>query len=195
MSIDLTEREGRRLDASSRGQDAAPQSVKPCGDCSLCCKVLRINVLDKPAGHWCSHFSKGAGCAIHSASPSECQRFQCLWSISDSLGEDWRPDRSKLVLWSDDRRRLIVDVDPALPGAWRLNPYYARLKLWSDRTGASPVEVLVRSAGRLWVIFPEADIDLGPMQPDASIDSGYRIEEGRKVPYACYVQAVVRAPV
>lgn len=187
MSIDLTEREGRRLDVSSGGQDAA-LDVKPCGDCSLCCKVLRIAALDKAPGHWCPHFAKGAGCAIHSISPSECQRFQCLWSVSGGLGEEWRPDRAKFVLWSDNPARLIVDVDPALPGAWRLHPYYAQLKLWSDRSGPAAREVLVRVAGRLWVVFPEADIDLGPQRPDASIDSGYRIEDGRRIPYATYAE-------
>jgi hypothetical protein len=184
MSIDLTEREGRRLDA--RPEPKAP-AVKPCGDCSLCCKVLRINVLDKPAGQWCRHFAKGTGCSVHSASPVECQRFQCLWTISQGLDETWRPDRAKLVLWSDAPGRLIVDVDPALPGGWRLAPYYAQLKAWSDRDRPTPLEVLVRAAGRLWVIFPEADIDLGLLRTDASIDSGYRLEAGRKIPYAVYV--------
>jgi len=184
MSIDLTEREGRQLDASP---EKATGELKPCGDCSLCCKVLRINVLDKPAGQWCRHFAKGSGCSIHSASPTECQRFQCFWTISDTLGDEWRPDRSKLLLWSDAPGRLIVDVDPALPGAWRLAPYYAQLKIWSDRDRLSPLEVLVRAAGRLWVLFPEADLDLGQQRTDASIDSGYRLEDGRKVPYAVFV--------
>jgi hypothetical protein len=184
MSLDLTEREGRRLDASP---DETPGAVKPCGDCSLCCKVLRINVLDKPAGRWCAHFAKGAGCAIHAESPVECRRFQCVWSVADELGEDWRPDRSKLVLWSNVAGRLIVDVDPAFPNAWRREPYYGQLKAWSDRGRPAPMEVLVRSGGRMWVVFPEAEVDLGPQQPDASIDSGYRVEGGLKVPYACYV--------
>lgn len=119
--------------------------------------------------------------------PPSCQRFQCFWTISSTLGEEWRPDRSKLVMWSDALGRLIVEVDPAFPNAWRLQPYYAMLKTWSDRDRPPTLEVLVRAAGRVCVIFPEADIDLGPYQPEASVDSGYRIEGGRKIPFAAYV--------
>jgi hypothetical protein len=185
MSIDLTEGDGRRLGAP---EGAATGQVKPCGSCSLCCKVLRINALEKPAGHWCERFRKGVGCSVHASSPVECRRFQCFWTVSDSLGEEWRPDRSKLVLWSNVEGRVIVDVDPSFPNAWRREPYYSTLKAWSDRDRPVKLEVLVRAGGRLWVIFPEVDLDLGPQQPEASVDSGYRLEGGRKVPYAAYVE-------
>lgn len=189
MAIDLTEREGRRLNAPDNAAAASSASdVRPCGECSLCCKVLRINALDKAAGQWCGHFRKGSGCTVHTMSPPECQRFQCYWTLSGELGEEWRPDRSKLVLWSNAPGRLIVEVDPASPNAWRLQPYYAVLKAWSDRDRPMRLEVLVRAAGRLWVIFPEVDIDLGPQLPGASVDSGYRIEAGRKIPFAAYVE-------
>jgi len=190
MSIDLTEREVRRPGALDGPAKAASDGeVKPCGACSMCCKVLRIKVLDKPAGEWCGHFSKGVGCGVHGSSPAECRRFQCFWTLSAALGPEWRPDRSKLVLWSDAPGRIIVDVDPAFSNAWRREPFYGQLKLWSDRNRPMKQEVLVRAAGRLWVIFPEADLDLGPQQPDASVDSGYRIEGGRKIPYAEFVEA------
>jgi hypothetical protein len=189
MSIDFTEGEGRRLDAPLDALAAsATGEVRPCGSCSLCCKVLRINALEKPAGEWCAHFRKGVGCSIHSRSPGECRNFQCFWTLSSVLGDEWRPDRSKLVLWSNVEGRVIVDVDPAFPNAWRREPYYSTLKAWSDRDRPMKLEVLVRSGGRLWVIFPEADLDLGPQQPDMSIDSGYRIEEGRRAPFAVYVE-------
>ena len=162
--------------------------IRPCGECSLCCKVLRINALDKAAGQWCGHFKKGVGCSIHALSPTECQRFQCFWTISSVLGPEWRPDRSKLVMWSNVEGRVIVDVDPSAPSAWRKEPYYSTLKAWADRDRPMKLEVLVRSAGRLWVIFPETDIDLGPQQPAASVDSGYRIEGGRRIPYAAFVE-------
>jgi hypothetical protein len=178
MLADRTESDGRHLDAPP---------AKPCGDCGMCCKILRINVLDKPAGLWCRHFRKGAGCSIHESSPVECQRFQCYWSISEALGDEWRPDRSKLLIWSNVEGRIIVDVDPAFPGAWRLQPFYGQLKAWSDRDRPLPLEVLVRVKDRMWVIFPEAEVDLGPPQLDQSITSGYRVENGRNVPFAMYV--------
>lgn len=190
MSIVFIEGEGRRQAAPDDAPTASVTgALKPCGGCSLCCKVLRINALDKAAGQWCSRFRKGVGCSTHATSPVECQRFQCFWTLSETLGEEWRPDRSKLVLWSDAPGRIIVEVDPAFPNAWRREPYYAALKAWSDRDRPLKLEVLVRTAGRLWVIFPEADLDLGPQQPQASVDSGYRIEGGRREPYAAFVEA------
>jgi hypothetical protein len=185
MTVDLTEREGRRLVAP---QDASGGQVRPCGDCSLCCKVLAINVLDKAAGQWCGYFRKGVGCTVHGSAPAECQRFQCFWTVSGALGDEWRPDKSKLVLWSNVENRLIVEVDPAFPNAWRREPFYGQLKTWSDRDRVPALEVLVRTAGRIIVVFPEADLDLGPNQSEASIDSGYRVEAGRKIPYAAFVE-------
>ena len=180
MSTDLTARDGGHL---------APPPAKPCGECSLCCKILRINVLEKPAGLWCRHFAKGHGCSIHAGAPGECQRFQCYWSISEVLGDEWRPDRSKMVIWSNIEGRIMVDVDPSHPAAWRREPFYGQLKAWSDRDRPMPLEVLIRIKERMLVLFPEGEIDLGPQQTECSIDSGYYIEGGRKVPYARFVEA------
>ncbi|HEY5409666.1 MAG TPA: YkgJ family cysteine cluster protein [Caulobacteraceae bacterium] len=180
MSAELTEGEG---------QDFALPMAKPCGDCSLCCKILRINVLEKPAGSWCHHFAKGQGCSIHASSPAACRSFQCYWTLSDALGDDWRPDRSKLVIWSNVEGRLIVDVDPAFPNAWRLQPYYSQLKAWANRDRPAPMEILVRIKERMLVLFPEGEIDLGPQQTELSISSGYHVEAGRKIPYAQFVEA------
>ena len=45
--------------------------VRPCGECSLCCKLLSIHQreeggradfpFDKPAGTWCKHCNPGHG--------------------------------------------------------------------------------------------------------------------------------------
>jgi hypothetical protein len=155
----------------------------------MCCKILRINVLEKPAGVWCHHFSKGLGCSIHAGAPGECHRFQCYWSISETLGEEWRPDRCKLVIWSNVEGRIIVDVDPAHPAAWRQEPYFNQLKAWSNRDRPAPLEVLVRIKERMLVIFPEGEIDLGPQRTECSINSGYHLQGGRKVPFAEFVEA------
>jgi len=163
--------------------------TKSCGDCGMCCKILRIDVLQKPAGLWCRQFAKGVGCSIHSASPRECQKFQCYWTLSPTMDEAWRPDRSKLVIWSDVAGRIIVDVDPAHPTAWRLQPYYGQLKAWSNRDRPQPLEVLVRIKDRMLVIFPEGEVDLGPQQTERAISSGYHVENGRRTPYARFVEA------
>ena len=158
--------------------------VKACGACSLCCKVMAITALEKPAGVWCRHFAKGQGCTIHASLPGECSRFQCYWSISEGLGEEWKPDRSRLVLWSNKEGRVIVEVDPAAPAAWRQQPYYGQLKTWCDRRRPLPLQVLVHTGGRMIVLFPETDIDLGPLVPGAPVEAGYTYQAGREVPFA-----------
>ena len=164
-------------------------AVKPCDSCSMCCKLLHVTALNKPQGRWCVHHA-GGKCGIHAVKPFECGVFQCFWTVTPSLGEEWRPDRAKLILWSDGANRLIVEVDAASPQAWRREPYYSQLKIWADRDKPSPLEILVRVRGRLLVLFPEGEVDLGPFQPEASVDSGYHIENGRRVPYARFVEAV-----
>ena len=148
--------------------------VKPCGSCSLCCKVMTVSEIGKPAGSWCPRFAKGVGCTTHDAKPGACSEFQCYWSVSEVLGEEWRPDRSKLVLWSDAEGRVIVEVDPSTPSAWKREPFFSALKSWSDTRRPRPLQVLVRVGGRYIVLFPEAEIDVGPHQAGMKLDVGYR---------------------
>ena len=168
-------------------------SIRECGSCSLCCKVIGIAALHKPAGKWCVHFERGVGCAIYADAPSECRQFQCFWSNETLKGDEWKPDRCKLVVWTNKARRIIVDVDGDYPNAWRRAPYYSQIKAWSDRSVATPIEVLVRSGGRMIVIFPEGEVDLGPYDISMSIVSGYREVDGRSTPFAEYVPASGRA--
>lgn len=63
-----------------------------CGECSLCCTVLRVDELAKPAGRDCAHQRAAGGCAIHATRPPICRAYHCLW-LQGGLEEDERPDR------------------------------------------------------------------------------------------------------
>ena len=167
--------------------------VRPCGDCSLCCKVVGIAALDKPAGRWCPHVSQGTGCSIHAEAPAECRGFHCFWALEVLNADEWRPDRCQFVVWTNNPKRIIVDVDGDHPDAWRRDPYYRQIKTWSDRRSATPIEVLVRVRGGMIVIFPETEIDLGPYDLSKRIVSGYRDVDGRPAPFAEYAPATGRA--
>jgi Fe-S-cluster containining protein len=52
-------------------QSSAPS--KSCGDCGMCCKVLHISEISKPAGQWCGVFRKGSGCGDYEARPQACR--------------------------------------------------------------------------------------------------------------------------
>ncbi len=56
--------------------------MKECGSCGLCCKVMAIRELKKPAGTWCKHWGKGIGCTIYATRPQECKGFNCIWLVS-----------------------------------------------------------------------------------------------------------------
>ena len=164
----------------------APDDPKPCGECSLCCKLLVFRGMEKPANVWCSHVVKGKGCGIHAERPLGCRDFFCLWSFATPLGENWRPDRCKFVMRPGPTEEVVIDVDPGFPNAWKEEPFYSQIKTWSVRRLPPHRMVIVRSAGRLAVVFPEGEIDLGPERPYDPISSGYVLRKGKQTPYAHY---------
>lgn len=160
---------------------------KTCGDCGLCCKLLRIQELAKPDGQWCWNFKRGLGCSIYGTRPTECRTFHCGWLMESHLDERWKPTTARFVIWQPGGGgRLVIQVDPAYPQAWRKEPYYSTIKGWSRRDRPHAAEVTVRIGQRLIIVFPEAEIELGGWE-DRPIKSGYRFEDGRHVPYAHYV--------
>jgi hypothetical protein len=159
---------------------AAIVTGRACGTCTLCCKVMRIAALDKPAGEWCGHCTVGAGCSIHGRHPAECAGFHCAYLTSPALSEAWRPARSKLVVASEfGGMRLGIHVDPARPSAWREEPYYSQIKQWARGGAASLMQVVVWVRNRAIVVLPDQDLDLGPMADDDRIVLGEVAEQGR----------------
>ena len=72
--------------------------MKECGECGLCCKVMAIKELKKPAGMWCFHWQKGIGCTIYETRPQECEDFNCIWLVSKAPLPSLFPKRCKAVL-------------------------------------------------------------------------------------------------
>lgn len=157
---------------------------KTCGDCGLCCKLLAIQALDKPAGAWCGHFRKGAGCTAYATRPGACRGFECLWLGSEKLDEAWKPSRARFLMYTEkDGKRLNVVVDPADPTAWKRAPYYDRIKRMSSRAYDGH-ELVVCIGDRRIVVFPEQDADLGVVDPEHKIVSGYADRDGEQVAFA-----------
>lgn len=146
---------------------------RACGSCSLCCKTVGVEELNKPIGVWCRHCVKGKGCGIYETRPPSCRAFICQWMLSEGLGPEWKPDRAKLALLkSDGGRHLTAFVDPGFPTAWRRSPYYENLKAWAVQGARNPsdlhlVDVMV--GPRCTVILPDRDIDIGELGADEAI--------------------------
>lgn len=161
---------------------------KPCGPCSLCCKLVPVKELNKPAGQWCTYRAATGGCKVHATRPASCFDYQCGWSLRAELDDRWRPDNAKFVL-SVPEGQLIVLCDPGSPDTWRREPYYTQIKKWSERNSKNYTTVIVRTRGRMVFVFPEADIDIGPFAEGVPVDSGYQLIGGKMIPYARYVAA------
>ncbi|MEM9060215.1 MAG: hypothetical protein AAGD13_07095 [Pseudomonadota bacterium] len=136
----------------------------------MCCNLLRIDSLRKPAGKWCDHCSTRTGCDIHGSHPDECRNFHCGWLTVDALGEEWKPSKSRIIMTAElGGQRITAVVDPTRPGAWRKSPYYDQLKAWAHAAVQYNGQVVVRLGERYWVILPDRDVDIGIVQSDELI--------------------------
>jgi len=159
------------------------QEPRSCGSCSLCCKLLSVPELEKPGNVWCQHASPpGSGCAIYATRPDGCRRFICNWLRDLTLGNEWNPERSKIVLSASlGGRGLRVSVDPAAKDVWRSEPFYARIKEWSSATQAGIGYVAVFAGEQCFVVFPEEDLEVSLITPGSALKVGYvESEKGRQ---------------
>ncbi len=107
-----------------------------CGACNLCCRLLEIKDMGKPAQMQCWHTGIHGGCAVHAQKETDpilraCFQFKCVWLESQTLDDltkrgtrSMRPDQIHVLFGPFDREDptlLYVHVDPAHKTAWR-NP-------------------------------------------------------------------------
>lgn len=137
---------------------SAPPLPKTCGDCGLCCKLMGVEALAKPAGRWCRHFRRASGCDAYEARPDACRIFNCTWLLTEALDAAWKPTTAGFLMHSEPGR-LIVECDPARPHDWRRSPYHKTLTRWA---GDPALEVLI-FAGRQGVRL-QADGAVSPVR-------------------------------
>lgn len=148
----------------------APATDRTCGTCTLCCKVMSVAALHKPFGVWCDHCSPGRGCRIYEDRPAECRTFKCLWLSDESLGPEWKPERSKLVLTTAASGNGIeVRCDPGFPSAWRREPYYSRILEWAQAAVPTNGTVIVCVDKRETLVTPDGEFYLGEGEDDDRI--------------------------
>jgi hypothetical protein len=138
-----------------------------CGDCSLCCKLIRVDAFEKPSGVWCVHCAPGGSrCRIYDSRPAECRDFYCAWLLSPTLGEEWRPNRCKLVVRVEaDGGLIAVHVDPSDPAAWRREPYFRTIKHFAVSGAERNQRVIVYIRNRVIAVFPNKEVEVGTMNP------------------------------
>ena len=128
----------------------------------MCCKLMGVAAIAKPAHVWCGHYRKGAGCGIYVDRPKACADFACYWLHAPNLDDRWRPDRAGFVLHREnDGQALVVEVDPASPDAWRRAPFYDTFKAWAARGAPKGLTLNVLVGRRGYEILPDRDVDYG----------------------------------
>jgi hypothetical protein len=127
--------------------------MKACDGCALCCKVLSVEELRKPACKWCAEIKRsehGRSCGIYEARPESCRIFQCMWLLDEKMQPGLRPDRCHVVFAMDDylngpydpaKPRLYAMVDPDWPNAWRVGLPRLVIQTMRERGGAVIVNV------------------------------------------------------
>jgi len=96
----------------SKNKESHLVSGRECGECTVCCVVLQINdpKLDKPADQACSHMIEKGGCNIYAERPSVCQNWHCAWRFMEQLDEEWRPDRSGILVRTADNGIIFQPI-------------------------------------------------------------------------------------
>ncbi len=153
---------------------------RSCGSCTLCCKVFAVPEVESPRSVLCKHCSPGKGCSIHTFRPSVCRDFFCNWLLIETLGPEWQPERSKIVLQSvtlaGGHQGLSVHSDPDYPENWRLPPYYTQIKGWAAKASqhtkqSGPIYFVVAEVNlRKFLILPDRDVDLGIFEYNEKIE-------------------------
>jgi hypothetical protein len=135
----------------------------------LCCKLLTVAALAKPAGSWCPHCRPGRGCGAYEQRPQECRSFGCLWLADPKFPEELKPDRSKLVFVLEPNKRVVAHCDPGRPLAWKQAENYRLLKNLAVVSAESGRQVLVALGDSYTAILPDRDVPLGTVKQGQSI--------------------------
>ena len=139
-------------------------SDRSCDGCTMCCKVLTIVEIEKPAQVWCSDCAIGTGCKIYEDRPKPCREFFCHYRRDAGLGEHWAPKKSKIIVaYEDENERLAIHVDESRKTAWRQAPFYQEIMNWVRRLTREGKHVMVWEGKNAIVVLPDKEINLGPI--------------------------------
>jgi hypothetical protein len=144
-----------------------------CGDCAFCCKLLLVRTLNKPPGKWCEFCSTKQGCDIWPTRPNECRDYYCEYLKQDWIGEEWYPLKSRMIIALMNKgEKLVINVDPQRPDAWRKEPYYSTIKRWAAGAANTGRNVVIQIGQHFHVIFPNHDQDMGMVAEDECLIFG-----------------------
>jgi hypothetical protein len=162
---------------------------RSCGTCNLCCELLSISEVETPRSVLCKHWTLEKHCSIYACRPDACRDFFCNWLLIETLGPEWQPERSRIVLQSlalpDGHQGLSAHVDPNFPDQWLSPPFYPQLKAWAEKAqrhtkAVGPIYfVIAEIHRRKFLILPDRELDLGEFEEHNQIEIERRLSNGR----------------
>ncbi len=97
--------------------------MRECGTCNFCCKILKVEELNKPADQWCEHCYKGVGCKTYDERPESCRKFECSWKLMAEIPERFQPRKVGCMLAETNNKDLLIFVDPVNPVAFKIGKF------------------------------------------------------------------------
>lgn len=162
----------RSRDKRSEKASRAPPIVagRSCEGCTVCCKLLSVDELQKPQQQECEHCDVGVGCKIYEQRPRTCAGFYCGYLLNEPIGEEWKPSECGMVLhYEDFANRIVVHVDGEKRDAWRAAPFYGQIKNWATLASFSQGQVIVWEGLDAVAVLPDKEVNLGPVRADQLI--------------------------
>ncbi len=87
-------------------------TMRPCGDCQICCDVFAVPALALAEATRCDHQSP-SGCAVYPDRPAACRGFACSWAVGDpALPRAARPDRAGAMVWWEGASVRVIELRP-----------------------------------------------------------------------------------
>ena len=133
----------------------------------MCCKLLTVVTLEKPAQKWCPDCAIGTGCKIYETRPDECRDFYCGWMIDATVPEHWAPKQSRMVLaYNLKQNQIMIHVDADRAGIWHTLPYVDDLHVWAKHAASQGRMLLLRAGREVWALLPDRPKNLGEVRDD-----------------------------
>lgn len=148
----------------------SPDSARSCDGCTLCCKVIRVDVLQKPQWQYCPHCVVGKGCGIYDTRPEDCRAWMCEYLTNPGMADHWYPKTSHMVIEVvADGTSAHVYVDPDHADSWRAEPYYSDLKESAREAVKRRCRITVHVGSEQTIVFPDRDVAFGVVAPDEEV--------------------------
>lgn len=119
---------------------------RSCGPCTACCVFLRIDEdsLRKIEDDPCPNLAADGLCKIYANRPATCRTFYCEWRYLQQLGDEWRPDASKIMLRSHSGKS----------GGLIMQPLESPREVLTSRLALSLVASCITNAIPIYISIP-----------------------------------------